>query len=180
MQRHECSRRVTAREPTDSGQTYAKGPCLQIAPPCHGDDDARTAVQPTAMMQVLAGGFGAPEWGVRALGPLRHSVDTIIIAARGAGTTSRGRRGATAAEPPRPSRAALGGAARPREGAAPEPKLDARALHSLCGLTAPYSGCGQCRHRTKCSEAPLGPSPALRPRARARPCGRSSSNEQQR
>ena len=84
---------------TDSGQTYAKGPCLQIAPPCHGDDDARTAVQPTAMMQVLAGGFGAPEWGVRALGPLRHSLDIIIIAARGAGTTSRGRRGATPAEP---------------------------------------------------------------------------------
>ena len=84
---------------TDSGQTYAKGPCLQIAPPCHGDDDATTALQPTAMMQVLAGGFGAPEWGVRALGPLRHSLDIIIIAARGAGTTSRGRRGATPAEP---------------------------------------------------------------------------------
>jgi len=84
---------------TDSGQATAKGPCLRIAPLCHGDDDATTALQPTAMMQVLAGGFGAPEWGVRALGALRHSVDTIIIAARGAGTTSHGRRGATAAEP---------------------------------------------------------------------------------
>eukprot|EP01046_Picozoa_sp_COSAG06_P055105 COSAG06_NODE_10019_length_1767_cov_1.426859_3_plen_97_part_00 len=66
------------------------------------DDATRTAfsaLQPTAVMQVQAGGFGAPEWGVRALGPLRHSVDTIIIVTRGAGTTSRGRRGATAAEP---------------------------------------------------------------------------------